>query len=167
MSRISIIVAASNNMVIGKGNEIPWRLPTDLKYFKMITDNSVVLMGRKCWESIPAKFRPLPNRFNGVITRNKEYQAEGAAIYNDLDSTLEFFHDSHNNDEIFVIGGSEIYEPAFKIATKLYLTRILSDVDGDVFLKGFNENEWVIISKGEDKEENGIKFRFEIYGRPS
>lgn len=165
MSKISIIVAASDNLVIGNNNEIPWRLPTDMKYFKKITEGSVVLMGRKCWESIPAKFRPLPNRFNGVITRNKDYYAEGAVTYKDLDYVLNFFKEAQNQDEVFVIGGSEIYDAAFKIADKLYLTRVLANFDGNVLLKGFDEQDWTLVSCSETLEENGCKFKFEVYDR--
>ena len=80
ISNISIIVAASTNLVIGNGNELPWHLPTDLKYFKEMTKGKTVIMGRKCWESIPEKYRPLPGRKNIVITRNHNYKAVGAIV---------------------------------------------------------------------------------------
>ena len=81
---ISVIVATSTNLVIGKNNDLPWHIPSDLKRFKELTSGSVVYMGRKCWESIPTKFRPLPNRDNIVITRDKDYVAEGAIVTSDL-----------------------------------------------------------------------------------
>ena len=84
MSKISIIAAASENLVIGKDNDLPWNLPSDLKNFKKITEGNFVIMGRKCWESIPEKFRPLPNRHNIVISRDPNYKAVGAAVINDL-----------------------------------------------------------------------------------
>ena len=78
--KISIIVAASSNLVIGKDNDIPWHIPTDLKSFKKITEGSPVIMGRKCWESIPERYRPLPKRANVVLSRNPDYKAEGAEL---------------------------------------------------------------------------------------
>lgn len=163
MSRINIIVAASNNNVIGKGNDIPWKLPTDLKNFKQITDGSVVIMGRKCWESLPEKFRPLPNRLNMVVTKNELYKPNGCAIYDDLGYLLTFFYRSDDNADVFVIGGGQIYKAAFRYAEKLHLTRVLSDVEGDVYLEGFNETEWKLISRSDVMEENGYQFVFEYY----
>jgi len=89
ISDVSIMVAATTSMVIGKDNDLPWHLPSDMKYFKEVTRGKTVIMGRKCWESIPAKFRPLPNRTNVVITRNKDYVAEGVLLTCDL--ILEIF----------------------------------------------------------------------------
>ena len=163
MSRINIIVAASNNNVIGKGNDIPWKLPTDLKNFKQITDGSVVIMGRKCWESLPEKFRPLPNRLNMVVTRNEDFIANGCAVYNDLGYILNFFYSTDDKADVFVIGGGEIYKAAFSYAEKLHLTRVLTDVEGDVYLEGFDETEWNLISRSDVMEENGYQFVFEYY----
>ena len=105
---ISIIVAMSSNGVIGKDNDLPWKLPTDLKRFKEITSGNIILMGRKCYESIG---RPLPNRTNIVLTRNTELEIEGCLVRNDFESVIEEFKDK----EIFVIGGSDIYEMAFRM----------------------------------------------------
>ena len=163
MSKINIIVAASNNMVIGKGNDLPWYLPTDLKRFKELTQNGYVIMGRKCWESIPDKFRPLPNRKNVVVSRNDDFAANGAIVINNLTNTLKFIKDEPLDNKIFVIGGSQIYKEAFKFADKLYLTRILEDVKGDVHLEVFDENEWGVIEKSENIKENNITYRFEVY----
>lgn len=165
MSRINIIVAVTNNMVIGKGNDMPWHLPSDLKHFKKITDGSCVVMGRKCWESIPLKFRPLPNRLNVVITRNQIFEAMGAATLSNLDKVLTRFKDNGEEDEIFVIGGGEIYKESFKYADRLFLTRIHADIDGDVFLEGFNDAEWTLVSSSKLLEENGFKFTFEEYSK--
>ncbi len=162
MAKLSIIVAATDNNVIGIQNDLPWHLPTDMKYFKKVTDGCKIIMGRKCWESIPEKFRPLPNRKNFVVTRQDNYKAKGAIILNDIDLALSTAH-MDPSEEIFVIGGAEIYKEAFNYATKLYLTRIEGTIDGDVFLQGFDENEWVLISSSESVEENNYKFRFEVY----
>jgi len=167
MSRINIIVAATNNMVIGKNNDLPWQLPSDLKNFKKITKGSAVIMGRKCWESIPEKFRPLPDRLNIVISRNQTYTAIGAVTLCDLKGLLTRLRDNNEDDDVFVIGGSDIYKESFEFADKLYLTKIDAEVEGDVFLIGFDSNEWKLIDSSEPILENGFTFRFEIYTKKS
>lgn len=162
MGKISIIVAVSANNVIGKGNDLPWHLPKEFKYFKETTKNSIIIMGRKCWESLPEKFRPLPNRLNIVVTKDKNYVADGAIVTNDLESTIKAFNNS--SSDVFIIGGSEIYNQSFKHADNVYLTRILSDVDGDVYLKGFNPYEWDEFRVDDiEHEENGLKYMFLLY----
>lgn len=163
MSRINIIVAVTNNMVIGKNNDLPWQLPSDLKNFKKITNGATVIMGRKCWESIPEKFRPLPNRLNIVITRNESYVADGAATLSDLTGLLNRLRENDEDDDVFVIGGSDIYKDSFKLADKLYLTKIDAEVEGDVFLQGLDFNEWVLIDSSDQIYENGFNYKFEIY----
>lgn len=167
---ISIIVAAATNMVIGKDNQLPWHIPDDLKNFKDLTNGKRVYMGRKCWESLPEKFRPLPNRDNIVITRDTTYKAEGATVLNDIDlikrayelSSIKFGLIEH-----FVIGGAEIYKELFPIAQKLYLTEVLSEVEGDTYLQGFNPDEWVLTYESTIYEENGFKYRFKYFQRKS
>lgn len=164
MSQINIIVAASQNMVIGKGNDLPWHIPSDLKRFKELTSGHTVVMGRKCWESIPAKFRPLPNRKNVVVTRNTEYVAEGAEVVHDFGQLLlDYVGDGKDDDEVFIIGGAEIYQKAFSCADVVYLTLIHQDIDGDVKLVGFNKNNWVLRKAEKDLEENGYKFSYLTY----
>lgn len=158
---INIIVATSTNFVIGKNNDLPWHLPTDMKYFKDTTKGHVVVMGRKCWESIPEKFRPLPNRKNVVMTRDSNYVANGAIVSHDLEQILTSHENSH--EQVFIIGGAELYKEAFKYAHRLYLTQIYQQVDGDIFLEGLNPDEWCLIEGSEIHEENGLKFRFELY----
>jgi len=168
MAKISIIVAASNNNVIGVDNCIPWHIPADLKFFKSMTENKVVIMGRKSWESLPEKHRPLRNRLNVVITRNKDYIADGGIVAYDLESLFKAFKNSSNDDdEIFVIGGGEIYKDSFPYADKLYLTRVLTDVEveGDTYFEGFNEEEWELEHGTEVMEENGYKFSFQVYNK--
>jgi dihydrofolate reductase len=158
---INIIVAASTNLVIGKDNDIPWNLPTDMKHFKDVTTGHKVIMGRKCWESIPEKFRPLPNRKNYVLTRNTDYVANGATVVHDFDSIIEKYKST--NEELFVIGGSDLYEEAFQHADKLFFTQIYSKVEGDTYLKGLVLKEWELIDGSKILEENELKFRFEVY----
>lgn len=165
MSRINIIVAVTKNMVIGKGNDMPWHLPSDLKHFKKVTEGSCVIMGRKCWESIPEKFRPLPNRLNIVISRDETYDAKGAATLTDLDKVLNDFKNDDETDEVFVIGGAEIYKAAFNYADRVFITRIDANIDGDVILEGLNMFQWETINTSDVIEENGHKFTFETLAR--
>lgn len=158
---ISIIVAMSSNNVIGRGNDLPWRLPTDLKRFKTLTSGKTVVMGRKCWDSIPEKFRPLPNRTNVVITRNKDFVAEGCEVRHDLSEALKEFN--VEGEELFVIGGSEIYKESFPLADKFYQTYIVEAVEGDITLQGFDLSKWEMVSfEGHFKEDN-LTYRFVDY----
>jgi dihydrofolate reductase len=163
LGSISIIVAASTNLVIGKDNDIPWNIPTDLKSFKKITGKAPVIMGRKCWESIPSKYRPLPNRTNVVLSRNPNYKADGAEVRSNLNLAIE--EQIWGVNEIFIIGGSHIYKEAFGYADKLYMTVVLQEIEGDVKLEGYNPTEWLLTSSSEVMEENGFKFRFNEYDR--
>jgi dihydrofolate reductase len=158
---INIIVATSTNLVIGKDNDLPWHLPTDMKYFKDTTNGHIVVMGRKCWESIPEKFRPLPNRKNIVMTRDKNYKANGAIVSDDLEQILK--SNENSDEQVFIIGGAELYREAFKYAHRLYLTQILHEVEGDVFLDGLDPKDWCLFEGSEIIQENGMKFRFEMY----
>jgi dihydrofolate reductase len=118
-------------------------------------------MGRKCWESIPEKFRPLPNRKNIVMTRDPNYVANGAIVSHDLEQILVSHENSH--EQVFIIGGAELYREAFKYANRLFLTQIYSEVEGDVYLEGLEPNNWSLVEGSELYEENGFKFRFELY----
>jgi dihydrofolate reductase len=163
---ISVIVAASTNMVIGKNNDLPWYIPSDLKRFKELTIGKVVYMGRNTWESIPDKFRPLPNRDNIVITRDKDYVAKGGVVASDLEGLKRIFSLSSilfGPDEQFIIGGAEIYKQLFPIVDKIYMTEVLGDIEGDIYLEGFNLEEWELINMSEVLEENGFKFIFKEY----
>ncbi len=162
MSNINIIVAASKNLVIGKDNDLPWHIPNDLKYFKKVTAGCTVIMGRKCWESIPEKFRPLPNRRNIVLTRNKDYVAEGAEVVHGLHKALEI---SSDEDEVFIIGGSQIYKDSFEHADKVYITQIDKIIEGDVKLEGFNRLDWVMDEATEWMTQNSFIYRFETYSK--
>lgn len=163
VANINIIVAVSKNNCIGKDNNLPWNLPTDIKRFKRLTDGHIVVMGRKCWESIPDKFRPLPNRTNVVISRNKDYKADGAEVRHNLLEALNEF--AFGNEEIWIIGGAQIYKEAFPYANKLFLTRIMEDVKGDTYLEGLIESDWVMIEVEGPFKEDKYHYRFDTYKR--
>jgi len=134
--RLSIIVAMAANRVIGRDNQLPWHLPADLKHFKQLTTGKPILMGRKTWESIG---RPLPERTNIVITRDTDYTAAGCVVVHSIDAALRA---AGHNDEVMVIGGSELYRQVLPQATTIYLTRVHADIQGDAVFPEIDESEW-------------------------
>lgn len=141
--KISLVAACTvGDQIIGKDGQIPWRLPVDMKHFKETTMGKPVIMGRKTWESIPGKFRPLPGRQNIVVTRNKNFQAPGASIAYSFDSALSMA----SGDECMIIGGSEIYKAAFPLADELIMTFVIgSRFEGDAYFPAIG-SEWTQIS---------------------
>ncbi len=158
---IKIILAMAIDGVIGKENDLPWNLPTDMKHFKKITSGHTVLMGRKCWESIPEKFRPLPNRKNLVLTRDKDYVAKGASVVHSLEDTIKKY--KHSREILFIIGGAEIYDATFDQASELYLTAIYNNVDGDVKVKKLDLSKWEMTDFSELIIENGFDYAISHY----
>jgi dihydrofolate reductase len=138
---ISMIAAVSENGVIGRNNDLPWHLPDDMKYFMQTTKGHCVIMGRKNYESIPEKFRPLPNRVNIVVTRQKDFNAPGCIVVGSLEEALDKAR-ARNTSEIFLIGGAEIYREGLAIANQLYLTEIKASIEGDVYFPSFNKTLW-------------------------
>ena len=144
--RLAVICAMSRNGVIGKDNGLPWNLPEDLKHFKETTLGCPIIMGRKTWDSIG---RPLPGRTNIIVTRRGEVGSDGIKIADSFESALDLAKSclvTARGNEIFVIGGAQIYKEAFPLANRLYLTRVNSFVDGDTYLEGFDEADWIEIS---------------------
>jgi dihydrofolate reductase len=134
MGRIAIIAAlGTKNRAIGKNNGLLWHIPDDLKRFKDLTNGHPVIMGRKTWESLPEKFRPLPNRTNLVVTRQANFEAVGATIMHSLEDACAAAGAAEGSDEIFIIGGGELYREALPITNRLYLTLVNQDRDGDIY----------------------------------
>jgi len=161
---ISIIAAVSKNQIIGKDNQLVWNLPKDMKYFSNVTKGHSVIMGRRNWDSIPKKWRPLPQRKNIILSKNKELNIRGATVTNTIEEAIEISR-SNNDDEIFIIGGGEIYNLGIPLSDKLYITEIHSKVDGDTYFPVWNKKEWKEISRithQKDKNHNH-SFDFVIY----
>ena len=139
---ISLIVAVSENNVIGKDNDLVWNLPDDMKFFKKTTNGHFVIMGRKNYESIPEKFRPLPNRTNVIITRQTNFQAKDCLVVNDINQALNLAKNAQEQ-EAFIIGGGQIYQLALKndLVDRIYLTRIHDEFEGDTFFPELSE-QW-------------------------
>jgi dihydrofolate reductase len=158
---ISLIAAIGKNNELGKGNDLLWKLPIDQKFFRETTSGHPVIMGRKTFESLG---RPLPNRRNVIITRDKKYKKAGVEITHSLEEALNLFKDS--KDEVFIIGGAEIYKQSMDIADRLYITHIQAeDKDADAFFPEIIPIVWNEISHIEHKadEKNIYPFTFSIY----
>ncbi len=160
---VSTIVAVAADNVIGKGNQIPWYLPADLKYFKAMTTGHHVIMGRKCFESIG---RPLPNRTNVVITRDLFFAATGCVVVHSLEEALNFAFENEEA-EAFVIGGGEIYKQSMTYWDKIYITEVDLKVDGDIYFPSINEAEWIETKaeKHVPDEKNEYNYCFKVLER--
>lgn len=159
---ISFIVAMDDNRVIGKNNQLPWRLPEDLKFFKKVTMGHPVAMGRKTHESIG---RLLPGRKNIVITRNVDFLSDGCLIIHSIQEFVQYCKE--NKEEVFVIGGAEIFKETFEYANRLYITHIHEEFDGDTFFPEFDYSNWEHRSceKGIKNDNNPFDYEFCIYDR--
>ena len=150
---ISLIAAIGKNNVIGVDNKLPWKLSADLKRFRTITSGKPVIMGRKTFESIGG---PLPNRKNIIITRDKNYKADGCVV---VHSAEEALHAAGENGEVMIIGGAEIYRQLLPKADKMYLTVIDGEFDGDAYFPEYSKDEWKEISI-EEHEDGGLRYSF-------
>jgi len=156
---ISLIVAASENNVIGRDGGIPWHLPDDFKFFREKTEGHPIIMGRKNYESIG---RVLPDRHNIIISRQMDFQAEGCEIVSSLDEAINLAS-KDEKEEIFVIGGGQIYEMAMALADRIYLTRVHTELEGDVFFPEIPEDEWKEVSREDHPADEKHNHSFTIY----
>lgn len=161
---ISIIVAVSEDLGIGKSNELLWRIPEDLRRFKKLTYGKTVIMGRKTWESLPGK--PLPGRKNIVITDIPHDCCNGAEIAYSIEDALS---KCRQDEEVFIIGGGSIYQQFMPLADRLYVTHIHSRLPADVYFPKIDPKKWKIISKENYKSgsEGNIPYTYIIYSRKS
>ena len=161
---VSLIVAVSKNGVIGKQNSLPWYLPADLKRFKQLTTGHPIIMGRKTYESIG---KPLPNRTNIVVTRDTEYRADGVFVVSSVDDALKLAFESVGGEEVFIIGGAEIFRRTIPTADKLYMTLIDATIDGDVLMPEIDLGEWLETSREKfpADDKNSYDYQFINYKR--
>ena len=153
---ISIIVAASTNNVIGVGGDLPWKISEDLKRFKALTMGKPVVMGRLTWESIG---RPLPGRQNIVITRQSDFSADGCDVVASPAAALTTAGDAQ---EIMIIGGSQIYDLFLPKAGRLHLTRVQTEIDGDVFFPAISEADWELVESESHEASDANEFAFDF-----
>lgn len=161
--KISLIVAASENNVIGRDNDLPWKLPDDMKHFVSTTKGHCILMGRKNLESFG---RLLPNRTNILLTRDREYKFEGAKIFYELEQAITFAKES-GEEELMVIGGGEIYRQCLPFADRIYLTRVHAEIEGDVYFPELDSSFWEVTTKEfhEKDEKHNFSFTFQTFDR--
>ncbi|MBF26167.1 MAG: hypothetical protein CMP49_06650 [Flavobacteriales bacterium] len=158
--KIKLIVAASENNVIGVKNDLPWHLPNDMDFFKRMTLNTTVIMGRKNYLSIPEKFRPLKNRKNIIITKNKSFFAKDCIITNSLESAIQV--GKKEKKDIFIIGGGMVYSYAISndLIDLIYLTRVHAKINGDTFFPEINMKQWEVINSKFHKKDKKHKYDF-------
>lgn len=159
--KISLIAALDKNKVIGKNNDLPWHLPDDMKYFMQTTMGHPVIMGRKNFDSIPPKYRPLPGRTNIVLTRQKGFSSPGILVCHTAEEALEVAS-KENSEELFIIGGAEIYRLFIDRADYLYLTQIDAAVKGDTFFPDFNPTEWRQVKRNHHEADQRHEFAFDF-----
>lgn len=157
--QVAIISALGQNRVIGINNQLPWRLPEDLKHFKALTMGSPMMMGRKTFESLPGI---LPGRPHWVITRNLDWQADGATPFASIEAAIDAAQ-AAGHERIFIIGGGEIYQQSLALADTLYLTEVGLSPDGDAFFPEFDRTVWQEISREPHVAANGIEYALVQY----
>jgi len=163
MGDVTLVWAQARDGVIGKDGAIPWRVPEDMAYFKQVTLGRPVIMGRLTWDSLPPRFRPLPGRRNIVVTRDPAWSAEGATIAMSIDEALDLARGE--GGEVVVMGGAQIYAAALPHATRLLVTEIDLDIDGDAHAPRIG-SEWRVEDEGAWTEStSGTRFRFLRYAR--
>jgi dihydrofolate reductase len=162
--RLALVAAVARNGVIGKDGAVPWHLPDDLARFRRLTTGHPVIMGRRTWDSLPDRFRPLPGRRNIVVTRNPGWNAEGAEPVGSLEEALGLLDDS---PLVFVIGGAELYASALPLADELLLTEVGLEVEGDAFFPGWDADAFEEVSREPRIAADGTPFAFVRYDRRS
>ncbi len=157
--KLHLIFARASNGVIGKDNALPWHLPEDLAHFKRVTLGCPVIMGRKTWDSLPPRFRPLPGRANVVITRQQNWNETGAQPSSNLREALQLCEQSEN---VWVIGGAQIYAEALPFANSAVVTEIDAPFEGDAFAPTFGPN-WIEAARERHTSATGLSYSFVTY----
>jgi dihydrofolate reductase len=160
--RISLVAAVARGGVIGRNGALPWRLPEDARRFRALTMGHAVVMGRRTWDSLPERFRPLPGRRNVVVTRNPDWSADGAERAGSLDDALGLLAGAA---QVFVIGGGELYAEALARSDELLLTEIDAGVEGDTWFPAWERSEFEEVAREEHVSETGVPFAFVTYAR--
>jgi len=158
---ISIIAAISENHVLGKDNDLVWHLPDDMRFFMEKTKGHHVIMGRKNYESIPDKYRPLPDRTNIVVTRQRHLSFPGCEVSYSIGDALVIAKQNHER-EVFIIGGGDIYRQVLDLADKMYLTEISAVLEGDTFFPKIDKNKWKEGSRKKHDIDSDHEFSFDF-----
>lgn len=152
--KVALIVAIDKQGGIGKNNDLPWHMPDDMKFFKTTTTNHIVVMGRKNYESIPERFRPLPNRENVILSRNSNFTAPNCLVFNSLEACFEHYKEETER-VVYIIGGGEIFKQALESnqVSEMFITHINHQFDCDVFFPNFDKTQWeqeMVLKHSED-----------------
>ncbi|TNF59690.1 MAG: dihydrofolate reductase [Burkholderiales bacterium] len=160
-ARLNLVYARARNGVIGRDNQLPWHLPEDLAHFKRTTLGCPVIMGRRTWESLPPRFRPLPGRLNIVVTRDPAFSADGARVAHSLEAARDLCPPA---TDAWVIGGAQIYAQALPLASRVVVTEIDRDFEGDAFAPELGP-QWVETGREAHTSASGLPFAFVTYTR--
>lgn len=170
--KVNLIYAKSKNNIVGNQGALPWHIPEDLVYFNTMTRGAPVVMGSKTWTSLPDRFKPLPGRFNTVMTTNpflvSEIVSKGAVAFGDknnqdIKSVIRYFKDTHRHPQIWIIGGSAIYAQALPYANYAYVTEIDAEYLGDTFAPVLDPSNWVKMSNKQMISKSGPLLNFCLY----
>ena len=158
---VALVAARSENNVIGNGAEIPWHLPADLKFFKQLTTGHTIVMGRKTFDTLA---KPLPNRRTIVLTRSRAYRQAGIDVAHSFETAFDLA-DPGDGEEVFIVGGEEIYRMALPYAQRMYLTRVHTIVPGDAFFPEFSDDEWELTENARHAadERHEFDYTFEVW----
>jgi dihydrofolate reductase len=162
--KIKLIVAMDINRGIGKDNDLMWHLPSDMRFFKETTLNQIVVMGRKNYESIPEKFRPLPNRENVILTRNQDFIAENCLIFNSVRDVILHYKTDRTGRDIFIIGGGQIYKEVLDldVIDEMYITHVEHSFDADTFFPEIDLKNWKVESLLKKEIDDKNQYAFEV-----
>ncbi|CUS05463.2 Dihydrofolate reductase type 3 [Candidatus Promineifilum breve] len=155
--RIAFVVAMDDNRLIGRDNALPWRLPDDMAWFREVTLGKPCIMGRKTYDSLPARFRPLPGRQNIVVTRNRDYAAPGAVVVHSVEDALAA---AGAADEIIIVGGADLFRRLLPVAGRLYLTQVHGAVEGDVYFPAYDAAQWREVYRADHPADARHPFAF-------
>jgi len=159
--KLAMIAAMAKNRIIGSDNDMPWHLPDDLKFFKSVTTGKPVIMGRKTFESIGS--RPLPNRVNYVISRQLDYECEGAVLVSSVEQALTLIESTGDDpDEVIIMGGGQLYKQILPKADKLYITRIHADIEGDTYFPDWTAFQWSEVARVHHAKDERHAYEFDF-----
>ena len=159
--KLNMIYARATNGVIGHNHQLPWHLPEDMARFKRLTNGWPVIMGRKTWDSLPPRFRPLPGRTNIVITRQSDWEAPGASVASSVEDAIS---QCGKVEQAWVIGGAQIYAAAEPLADRIEVTEIAQDFEGDAFAPRLG-TQWMEVTRESHVSSNGLNFCFITYNK--
>jgi len=162
---VKLIVAKASNNIIGKDNDLIWHLPADMRFFTQSTKGHIVIMGRRNWDSIPLKYRPLFGRINAVVTRNKDFSHSDCDVFHSIEDSIEYYQKNNPELDIYIIGGGQIYDYSIKnkLIDEMLITYIDQSYEGDTWFPEFNESDWLKEMIMDYKQDEKNPHNFKVY----